>query len=135
MQCTCLGRRSRARNRPGKLERHIAGENMASDAKTVYSQQDHLQMKYIGTGHPDTTKWEWAVNQHRDTYASYVGHHSLRERPPKPENLVSTFISTLSRCGPRDLHRLVHLQPLETPCSPPEPPVTTTLCHGANPKP
>jgi hypothetical protein len=64
---------------------------MASDAKTVYSQQDHLQMKYIGTGHPDTTKWEWAVNQHRDTYASYVGHHSLREQPPKPSYFVSTL--------------------------------------------
>ena len=23
---------------------------MASDAKTVYSQQEHLQMKYVGTG-------------------------------------------------------------------------------------
>ena len=50
---------------------------MASDAKTVYSQQEHLQMKYVGTGHADTTKWEWAVNQHRDSYASYIGHHSL----------------------------------------------------------
>ena len=50
---------------------------MASDAKTAYSQQEHLQMKYVGTGHADTTKWEWAVNQPRDSYASYIGHHSL----------------------------------------------------------
>ena len=50
---------------------------MASDAKTVYSQQEHLQMKYVGTGHADTTKWEWAVNQHRDSYASYLGHQDL----------------------------------------------------------
>lgn len=32
----------------------------------------------------DPQKWEWAVNQHRDTYASYVGHHSLRKRSPPP---------------------------------------------------
>ena len=34
-----------------------AAAKMASDAKTVYSQQEHLQMKYVGTGHADTTKW------------------------------------------------------------------------------
>lgn len=39
----------------------------------VLSQLEHLQSKYVGTGHPDTPKWEWLTNQHRDTYASYVG--------------------------------------------------------------
>lgn len=34
-------------------------------------------MKYTGTGHADTTKFEWLVNQHRDSYTSYLGHASL----------------------------------------------------------
>ena len=35
---------------------------------------DHLQNKYVGTGHADYTKYEWAVNQHRDTICSHLGH-------------------------------------------------------------
>ena len=31
----------------------------------------------MGTGHADLTRFEWAVNIHRDSYASYVGHPSL----------------------------------------------------------
>lgn len=38
---------------------------------------DHLQSKFAGTGHPDTTKYEWAVNQHRDTHATFLGHQDL----------------------------------------------------------
>ncbi|KAI9139141.1 splicing factor 3B subunit 5-like protein [Paraphysoderma sedebokerense] len=41
------------------------------------SQIEHLQSKYVGTGHADTSKFEWLVNQHRDSYASYIGRHSL----------------------------------------------------------
>ncbi|KAL9083676.1 MAG: hypothetical protein Q9159_005640 [Coniocarpon cinnabarinum] len=33
-----------------------------------------LQHRHIGTGHADTTKFEWASNVHRDTKASVVGH-------------------------------------------------------------
>ena len=47
------------------------------DRYNIHSQLEHLQSKYIGTGHADTTKWEWLTNQHRDSYASYVGHHDL----------------------------------------------------------
>lgn len=43
----------------------------------IHSQLEHLQSKYIGTGHGDTTKWEWMTNQHRDTFASYIGHYDL----------------------------------------------------------
>ena len=43
----------------------------------IHSQLEHLQSKYMGTGHSDTTKWEWMTNQHRDTYASFVGHYDL----------------------------------------------------------
>ncbi|KAK3996982.1 splicing factor 3B subunit 5/RDS3 complex subunit 10 [Cladorrhinum sp. PSN332] len=38
---------------------------------------ERLQTKYIGTGHPDTTSWEWKTNIHRDTFASIIGHPSL----------------------------------------------------------
>ena len=69
----------------------------------MHSQLEHLQAKYVGTGHADTTKLcaeaaqgalnrfhpcprgrtsgvvrsEWAVNQHRDSHALYVGFDSL----------------------------------------------------------
>lgn len=33
------------------------------------SQQEHLLSKYVGTGDADTARHDWAVNQHRDTYA------------------------------------------------------------------
>ncbi|KAG5456053.1 MAG: splicing factor 3B subunit 10-domain-containing protein [Olpidium bornovanus] len=36
-----------------------------------------VQSKYVGTGHADTVKYEWLVNQHRDSIASYLGHHHL----------------------------------------------------------
>ena len=44
----------------------------------IHSQLEHLQSKYIGTGHADTTKYDWAVNQHRDSLASYQGQLNLR---------------------------------------------------------
>ncbi|CAB4401111.1 splicing factor 3B subunit 5/RDS3 complex subunit 10 [Rhizophagus irregularis] len=47
------------------------------DRFNLNSQLEHLQSKYVGTGHADTNKFEWMVNQHRDSYASYIGHHSL----------------------------------------------------------
>ncbi|CAI5506434.1 unnamed protein product, partial [Closterium sp. Naga37s-1] len=49
----------------------------ASDRFNISSQLEHMQARYVGTGHADTTKYEWAVNIHRDSYASYVGHHPL----------------------------------------------------------
>lgn len=36
-----------------------------------------LQTRHVGTGHADTTKFEWTSNIMRDTYASYVGHPQL----------------------------------------------------------
>ena len=38
---------------------------------------EHLQNKFVGTGHGDLSKYEWALNQHRDSIASYIGHHDL----------------------------------------------------------
>ena len=62
------------------------------DRYNIHSQLEHLQSKYIGTGHADTTKWEWVTNQHRDTYASYLVSatmavpSSLRLSTVKPRN-------------------------------------------------
>ena len=50
---------------------------MACDRQNVNKSWEHIQAKYVGTGHPDITKFEWAVNQHRDTYASHVGHYEM----------------------------------------------------------
>ncbi|KAL6769513.1 hypothetical protein ACKKBG_A31325 [Auxenochlorella protothecoides x Auxenochlorella symbiontica] len=47
------------------------------DRLNINSQLEHLQSKYVGTGHADTTRFEWNLNIKRDTYASLVGHHSL----------------------------------------------------------
>lgn len=36
-----------------------------------------VHARYTGTGHADTTKYEWATHQHRDTLSSIVGHPNL----------------------------------------------------------
>lgn len=36
-----------------------------------------MQNKFVGTGHSDITKFEWASNQHRDTLASHIGHNDM----------------------------------------------------------
>eukprot|EP00892_Ulva_mutabilis_P009977 jgi/Ulvmu1/7351/UM036_0011.1 len=43
------------------------------DRFNINSQLEHLQTKYVGTGHPDITRFEWALNIHRDSHASYMG--------------------------------------------------------------
>eukprot|EP00798_Chlamydomonas_sp_ICE-L_P022261 gene22261-29331_t len=48
-----------------------------SDRFNINSQIEHLQAKHIGTGHADHTKFEWALNMHRDSYSSYIGHHNM----------------------------------------------------------
>ncbi|KAL4392168.1 hypothetical protein S245_010479 [Arachis hypogaea] len=47
----------------------------ASDRFNINSQLEHLQAKYVGTGHADLNRFEWAVNIQRDSYASYIGHY------------------------------------------------------------
>ncbi|KAG2373184.1 hypothetical protein C9374_012786 [Naegleria lovaniensis] len=41
------------------------------------NQFELLKNKFVGVGHADTTKFEWAVNQQRDTYSSYVSHYPM----------------------------------------------------------
>ncbi|KAI9205103.1 splicing factor 3B subunit 5/RDS3 complex subunit 10 [Polychytrium aggregatum] len=48
-----------------------------SAAYNINAQLEHLQSKQVGTGHADTTRYEWLTNQHRDSYAAYIGHNSL----------------------------------------------------------
>nr|GMD22103.1 Splicing factor 3B subunit 5/RDS3 complex subunit 10 [Ipomoea batatas] len=49
----------------------------ASDRFNINSQLEHLQARYVGTGHADLTRFEWAVNIQRDSFASYVGHYPM----------------------------------------------------------
>ncbi|OQV11751.1 putative splicing factor 3B subunit 5 [Hypsibius exemplaris] len=56
------------------------------DRYNIHSQLEHLQSKYIGTGHADTTKWEWMQNQHRDTVASILGHFDMLNHVAIAEN-------------------------------------------------
>eukprot|EP00794_Sanderia_malayensis_P009016 gene9015-9980_t len=75
------------------------------DRYNIHSQLEHLQSKYIGTGHADTTKFEWMVNQHRDSIASYVGHYNLLEFFAIAENETKARVKfnllkkTLQPCG------------------------------------
>lgn len=48
---------------------------------------DEVQSRYAGIGHADMTKFEWMVNQHRDTYASVIGHVSLLSYISVAENV------------------------------------------------
>ena len=50
---------------------------MAADRFSINKTWDHIQNKYVGTGHSDMTKFEWGSNQHRDTIASHIGHYDM----------------------------------------------------------
>jgi splicing factor 3B subunit 5 len=53
---------------------------MGSDGqKQLTSQLEHLNARYVGTGHADMDRHEWAEHQHRDSIASYLGHSSMVE--------------------------------------------------------
>jgi splicing factor 3B subunit 5 len=41
-----------------------------ADKLRAQQQLEALQARYIGTGHADTTKFEWSSNIQRDSYAS-----------------------------------------------------------------
>ncbi|XP_039255430.1 splicing factor 3B subunit 5-like [Styela clava] len=76
------------------------------DRYNIFSQMEHLQSKYVGTGHSDTTKWEWLTNQHRDSLASYIGHPDLLSHIAIAENETRARVrfNVLERmfqpCGP-----------------------------------
>jgi splicing factor 3B subunit 5 len=76
------------------------------DRYNIHSQLEHLQSKYIGTGHGDTTKYDWSTNQHRDSAASYMGHYdvtnhfSIVENESKARIRFNLMESMLQPCGP-----------------------------------
>ncbi|KAL2757761.1 hypothetical protein ACRALDRAFT_2099617, partial [Sodiomyces alcalophilus JCM 7366] len=55
---------------------------------------ERLQAKYVGTGHPDTTSWEWKTNIYRDTYASLVGHPHMLSYISLAENEPTHIVRT-----------------------------------------
>ena len=44
---------------------------------TATTKNTILQSKHVGTGHADTSRFEWAVSMHRDTAAALAGHAHL----------------------------------------------------------
>jgi splicing factor 3B subunit 5 len=61
-------------------------ELAGADRFNINSQLEALQTRYVGTGHADTSKYEWIVNQHRDSLAQYVGKHSMLQYFALAEN-------------------------------------------------
>lgn len=74
-----------------------------------HSQLEHMQAKYVGTGHADTTKYEWMVNQQRDSLALYVGYDSLAHLIAIAEN------ESIGRVKFNCLQKMIQ------PCGPPPP--------------
>ncbi|MEO1175509.1 MAG: splicing factor 3B subunit 5 family protein, partial [Myxococcota bacterium] len=50
---------------------------MSCDRMNINRSWDHIQAKYVGTGHSDMTKYEFASNHHRDSIASHLGHADM----------------------------------------------------------
>lgn len=50
---------------------------MAADRFSINKSWDQVQNKFVGTGHSDMSKFEWASNQHRDTIASHIGRFNV----------------------------------------------------------
>eukprot|EP01084_Bolivina_argentea_P250052 418807_1 len=82
---------------------------MAADRFNINRSFEHIQSKYVGTGHADTTKFEWATNQHRDSIASYISHPGL----------ISMFAAAESKSIGRMRYEL--LEKMLQPCGPPPP--------------
>ncbi|KAA6383468.1 MAG: putative splicing factor 3B subunit 5 [Streblomastix strix] len=75
----------------------------------ISPQSDSLQQKYVGTGTPDTTMYEFATNQHRDTCASLLGHNHMLVMLAMAEN------ESIGRVKYNLLERMIQ------PCGPPPP--------------
>ncbi|KIH90482.1 splicing factor 3B subunit 5 [Sporothrix brasiliensis 5110] len=77
-----------------------------ADKLRAQQELERLQQKYIGTGHPDTTSWEWKSNIMRDTYSSLVGHPpmlaflSLAQGEPAAKTRFKLLKNMVQPCGP-----------------------------------
>lgn len=49
----------------------------AEQEGAINTQAEHLASKYVGTGHANTTRFDWACHVKRDTNASIVANHSM----------------------------------------------------------
>ena len=76
------------------------------DRYHILSQMEHLQSKYVGTGHADTSKWEWLLQQHRDSLASIVMHNdllsyvSIAENETRARMRFNLMFRMIAPCGP-----------------------------------
>jgi len=50
---------------------------MAADRYSFNKSFEYVQNKFVGTGHSDFSKFEWSSNQHRNTFASNIGHFDM----------------------------------------------------------
>merc|ERR1712055_1245562 len=81
-------------------------KKLSGERYNIHSQLEHLQSKYIGTGHADTTKFDWLTNQARDSCASHIGHFdminyfALAENESKARMKFNLVEKMLQPCGP-----------------------------------
>lgn len=80
---------------------------MADKLRTT-QQLEALQNKYVGTGHADTTRFEWTSNIQRDSLASYVGH------PP-----LLSYMTLAMGEGTREEMRVKLIEKMVRPVGPP----------------
>jgi splicing factor 3B subunit 5 len=77
----------------------------SQDRLAVNSQLESLQAKHVGAGHSDISRHEWATNIHRDSLASYIGHHNMLAyfalaENEAPERMRHTFMQRMVQpCG------------------------------------
>ncbi|EJP68389.1 splicing factor 3B subunit 10 [Beauveria bassiana ARSEF 2860] len=77
-----------------------------ADKLRTQQELERLQAKFIGTGHADTTSWEWRTNIHRDTYSSIAGHRpllsyiALAENEPLTKTRAKMIRKMLQPAGP-----------------------------------
>uniref|UniRef100_A0A0N4ZNL8 Splicing factor 3B subunit 5 n=1 Tax=Parastrongyloides trichosuri TaxID=131310 RepID=A0A0N4ZNL8_PARTI len=72
----------------------------------VLAQLEHLHSKFVGTGHADSTRWEWLTNQHRDTLSSIIGHQdhlsyvAVAQNKTKARVKFELLKKMIQPCGP-----------------------------------
>ncbi|KAI5275561.1 hypothetical protein E4T47_01497 [Aureobasidium subglaciale] len=91
---------------------------MADKLRTT-QQLEALQNKFVGTGHADTTRFEWTSNIQRDSLASYVGH------PP-----LLSYMTLAMGEGTREEMRVKLIEKMVRPVGPPpEASIRRALLH------
>ncbi|KAL3729689.1 hypothetical protein ACJRO7_026772 [Eucalyptus globulus] len=64
-----------------------------SDRFNINSQLEHLQAKYVGTGHADLNRFEWAVNIQRDSDSTEK--HIFRRTSPTSHSVKIVVVPSL----------------------------------------